>query len=190
MSKDKDLRKFTDIVERIEHLRKHLGLNKSRFSGEIGMKPQTYNNFIGSQGSKPNVELIFGIVNIFGVNPIWLLNGQGSMFLSEAEKVAAELAEGIPMKVANYGKFGEGENGYYTPVSNEEAAKLQKEIEALEVHLEKIDAQLKHIELQKIPALDRMVSLLRKYYELDPFSALSEFKDMLKRIEKRVGKHQ
>ena len=28
------------IIERVEQVRKHLGLNKSRFSAEIGMKAQ------------------------------------------------------------------------------------------------------------------------------------------------------
>ena len=74
------MRKFEDIIERIEYVRKYLNLNKSRYSSNIGMKPQTYNNFIGAQGSKPNIELIRGIVNRYGVNPTWLLNGEGEVF--------------------------------------------------------------------------------------------------------------
>lgn len=72
--------KFKEIIERIEWVRHDLEMNKSKFSKKIGMKPQTYNNFIGSQGSKPNVELIKGIVDAYRVCPIWLLTGEGLAF--------------------------------------------------------------------------------------------------------------
>ena len=74
-------RKFSEIIERIEYVRRRLSLNKSRFSKGIGMMPQTYNNFIGAQGSKPSIELILGLVNVYHVNPYWLLNGTGEIFL-------------------------------------------------------------------------------------------------------------
>ena len=76
--------KFPEIIERIEYVRGHLSMNKSRFSGGIGMKPQTYNNFIGVQGSKPNIELILGMLNVYHVNPYWLLNGTGEVFLESS----------------------------------------------------------------------------------------------------------
>lgn len=68
--------KFADIIERCEQVRRREGLNKTAFCGRIGIKPQTYNNFIGAQGSKPNVELLHGVVTQFGVNPLWLLTGK------------------------------------------------------------------------------------------------------------------
>ena len=73
-------RKFSEIIERVEYVRTSLSMNKSRFSSGIGMKPQSYNNFIGAQGSKPNIELILGVVNTYHVNPYWLLNGTGEVF--------------------------------------------------------------------------------------------------------------
>jgi transcriptional regulator with XRE-family HTH domain len=69
------MNRFKDIVDRAEEVRKQLGLNKAQFSARMGMSPQTYNNFVGKQSSKPNVELILGIVQAFGVEPMWLLNG-------------------------------------------------------------------------------------------------------------------
>ena len=59
-------------------------MNKSRFSSGIGMTPQTYNNFIGVQGSKPNIELIYGVFNVYHVNPYWPLNGTGEIFLESS----------------------------------------------------------------------------------------------------------
>jgi transcriptional regulator with XRE-family HTH domain len=76
------MRKFVDIISRAEEVRKKLGLNKSQFSHRIGMKPQTYNNFVGSQGSRPNMELFYGIVREFNVDPMWLLNGSGEPFVA------------------------------------------------------------------------------------------------------------
>lgn len=69
--------KTKDIIGRIEEVRTTLELKKSRFSTAIGMKPQTYNNFIGQQGSKPNVELITGVCKVYHVAPQWLLFGVG-----------------------------------------------------------------------------------------------------------------
>ncbi len=86
------MQKFSAIFERIEEVRRRLGLNKSRFAGAIEMSPQTYNNFIGVQGSKPNIELVSGVVERFKVNPYWLLNGTGEPFADgvEPESLAAE----------------------------------------------------------------------------------------------------
>ena len=68
--------KFREVIDRIEDRRKLLGLNKSKFAGAIGMKPQTYNNFIGAQGSKPNIELILGAIVKHGMDPMYLLTGK------------------------------------------------------------------------------------------------------------------
>jgi transcriptional regulator with XRE-family HTH domain len=76
--------KFSEIIDRIEYVRERLSMNKSRFSSAIGMKPQTYNNFIGPQGSKPNIELLLGMLNVYHVNPYWLLNGTGEIFLESS----------------------------------------------------------------------------------------------------------
>lgn len=75
------------IIARTEQLRKVSGLNKSRFCGLFGMTPQTYNNFIGAQGSKPNIELVMGVISAFReygrgrLNLEWFLFGEGEMFL-------------------------------------------------------------------------------------------------------------
>ena len=73
--------KFPEIIERVEYVRKYLGLNKKEFCGRFGMQPQTYLNYIGPQGSSPSIELIYGVFNEFHVNPTWLLNGTGEIFL-------------------------------------------------------------------------------------------------------------
>ena len=77
--------KFSEIIERVEYVRRRLSLNRSRFSARIDMKPQTYNNFIGAQGSKPSIELLLGMLNVYHVNPYWLLDGIGDVFLDSGD---------------------------------------------------------------------------------------------------------
>ncbi len=95
------MKKFADIIDRVEKIRHRLGLNKSRFVGAFDMTPQTYNNFIGSEGSKPNIELISGVVACFKVNPRWLLSGTGELFEEgvEPDQLAAEFG-GRPSDIA------------------------------------------------------------------------------------------
>jgi transcriptional regulator with XRE-family HTH domain len=174
------LRKFPEIIERIEYTRTHLGLNKSRFSAEIGMKPQTYNNFIGSQGSKPNVELIYGIVSRFGVNPIWLFTGSGQMFMDSRG--------GIP--TATRGQVAEtgAVSGYGASDSASRLVEdLKQELMAIEPLLRKVESEIKKIEGTHAPLLDRVVSVVKRYLELEPTKAAEEIKAMLARMEQQLS---
>jgi DNA-binding transcriptional regulator YiaG len=69
--------RLCEITERIEAARLALGLTKSAFCRAFGMKPQTYNNFTGVQGSKPNAALLLGVVTAYDVDARWLLTGEG-----------------------------------------------------------------------------------------------------------------
>lgn len=171
------LRKFPEIIERIEYIRTHLGLNKSRFSAEIGMKPQTYNNFIGSQGSKPNVELIYGIVTRFGVNPIWLFTGTGAIFL---ESRGASGGGAVP-SLGEAPALGGG-----NPASRL-VEDLKQELLALEPLLRKVEGEIKKIEGANAPLLDRLITVVRRYLEIEPVKAAEEIKDLLERMEKSLG---
>jgi transcriptional regulator with XRE-family HTH domain len=185
----KQAKKFSDIIERIEHLRTLLNLNKSRFSADIGMKPQTYNNFIGAQGSKPNVELIYGIVNKFGVNPMWLLNGAGPIFIDEMAR--QEYAGNAPEYSAAAGASASvQERGGEVPraLAPGTLEALKKELKTIEPLMQKVESQIKQAETTKMPLVDRLIGLLKRFYELDPVSAMEEFRETLKRIESRVTK--
>jgi hypothetical protein len=187
MSKPK---KFGDIIERIEYLRNLLNLNKSRFSADIGMKPQTYNNFIGAQASKPNVELIFGIVNRFGANPMWLLNGTEPIFLDES-KSAPYLGRSPAYRAEGGAPFGgvhEGRGGFALPPTPADLEALRAELKELEPVLRKAESQLQHVEQSRQNALERCISLLRRYYEINPAGTMAELRDLLKGIEQRLDK--
>ncbi len=187
MSKPK---KFADIIERIEYLRNLLNLNKSRFSGDIGMKPQTYNNFIGAQGSKPNVELIFGIVNQFGANPMWLLNGAGPVFLDES-KAAQYLGRSPAYRAEMAGVSGavhDASAGFATTPNRADIDKLRTELKTMEPLLRKAEGQLQLMEQSRLNVLERAMALLRRYYEVDPAGTIGEMRGLLQRLEQRTPK--
>lgn len=172
------MRKFPEIIERIEYIRTHLGLNKSRFSAEIGMKPQTYNNFIGSQGSKPNVELIYGIVTRFGVNPIWLFTGAGAMFLDSR---GGPGPGGTPAKGVDLAAIGAAD------ASTRVVEELRRELIKIEPLLRTVESEIKKIEGTHSSLLDRIVSVISRYLELDPVQGTEEVRQMLERMEKRLA---
>ena len=180
-----ELRKFTDIIERIEYVRNHLGLNKSRFSAEIGMKPQTYNNFIGSQGSKPNVELIFGVVNQFGVNPMWLLNGQGTIFMNGRDPME-RLVGRFGGKAAAFMAVREVGEGSAPETSQESLEKLHEELRQIDPLMIQLEEQVKRLEVNQLPTLDRLMDLLKRYFRVDPVNAVAEIKELLSRIDQHL----
>jgi transcriptional regulator with XRE-family HTH domain len=175
------LRKFPEIIERIEYVRTHLGLNKSRFSAEIGMKPQTYNNFIGAQGSKPNVELLYGIVTRFGVNPVWLFTGSGPVFMDN---------RGGPGPVSLRSQVGEsavsrGYEGTESPAQLVES--LKNELIAIEPLLRKIENEIRKLEGTHAPLLERLIAVMKRYLELEPAKAVEDIKQMLARMEEQLS---
>lgn len=188
----KQSKKFSEIIERIEYLRNLLKLNKSRFSADIGMKPQTYNNFIGAQASKPNVELLLGIVNMYGANPMWILNGTGPVFLDEQKRNEYLSASPRYQGRGPGALAGVHEEGaiLYQPSNSEQIESLKGEIKNIEPLLSKVDSQIRQVEIKHLPVVDRYIALLKRYYEVDPLSAIEEFRELLQRIELRIGKRK
>jgi hypothetical protein len=171
------LRKFPEIIGRIELLRFTLGMNKSRFSNAIGMKPQTYNNFIGAQGSKPNVELLHGIVTRFGANPMWVLTGKGSMFLERVQTSTRSRAS--------------HRNGA-SPNPSSEARKLKDDEFAIELAavrpiIERIETALGREDPSNDLLLDRLIFLFKQYLRVNPTESVAELSSVLERIEQRIG---
>lgn len=68
-----------EITERIEEVRKSLGLSKQEFCKLIRFPLGTYSNIAGARGSKPNAALLSSIAENIEVNPDWLLTGRGKM---------------------------------------------------------------------------------------------------------------
>lgn len=174
------MRKFEDIIERIEYVRKYLNLNKSRYSSDIGMKPQTYNNFIGAQGSKPNIELIRGIVNRYGVNPAWLLNGDGDVFTQEARLTHA--VGGEPLHV------GEGEGESLGRQFSDSLNDLQLQLKSLGPVLAQAENRIRELETGQQPLVEGLIKIMESYLEIDPVGANREIKIFIQKLDNRLQK--
>ena len=151
--------KFTEIIERTEQLRNQLGMNKSRFSSQIGMKPQTYNNFLGTQSTKPNIELIYGIIQQYNVNPMWLLRGEGSMFREGGSPNIAGMMPPIPPFLSS--------------------PELRESIDESGQVLKRMEGQMQHTIPGGIPAIHHSIEILKKYFEMDPIYTVHQIKAML-----------
>jgi DNA-binding transcriptional LysR family regulator len=172
------VRVFPDIVKRVEQVRVHLGLRKSVFTASIGMKPQTYNNFTGVQRSKPNIELLLGIVRKYRANPLWLLTGQGEMFLSAPEWAAYAdellVAGDLECPTATQASALASQA---SPPEAEETIELTAQLEA----------QLAKPELECLPVLSRLSQVLVQFLIRCPPDAKNELTFFLRRIVDRAA---
>jgi|SRR5579863_6186049 transcriptional regulator with XRE-family HTH domain len=167
------VQRFSDIIERVERIRVSLKLNKSQFAKLVGLTPQTYNNFVGAQGSKPNVELLHGLVTQVGVNPLWILTGRGTAFLGKASEVATPFAQfdqhrGQLEGTGGVAAFGESQDNA---------------LSTLEPLLRRVEDHLRRLETGPSPLLDRLQSVLVQYSKTNPDDVRREVEDLLRRIE-------
>ncbi len=81
------------MKDRIHELMTALGLTRQQFTEETLISPASLSN-IFNEKSKPTINHVNAILEAFpAVNPVWLLNGRGEMFLSDDE-VARQSAAG------------------------------------------------------------------------------------------------
>jgi repressor LexA len=87
------------IVERIYQLIEKQGISVNKFSKEIGVSNAYFAKMRASNGQVGS-GVVEKIVNVYGVNPSWLVMGQGSMYndriVSEPD-VTYGLKKGIPL---------------------------------------------------------------------------------------------
>lgn len=69
--------------ERIEELRKALGLTMEKFGERLGVGKTTISNI--KNGGNVTGQMEKSICREFGVNPVWLETGEGDMFLELSE---------------------------------------------------------------------------------------------------------
>ena len=175
--------KSAEIIERIEYIRNYLRLNKSRFSTEIGLKPQTYNNFIGSQGSKPSVDLILGTVNRFGASPNWILNGRGSVF--------QEWSSEQEQRMRPAGDMGTwagqlSDQSLAAPGFEQQRVDILQKLNSLEERTRENERRLEAIEGSRFPLLREFRSLLMQLLDLDPAKAEEMATEMVAKLKNTV----
>ena len=71
--------------ERFRELFEKLSLSQARFAEAIGMTAQAFSNFMQGRTQSLSLEVLDEIKKKFSVNPLWLLAGEGEMFVSEVE---------------------------------------------------------------------------------------------------------
>ncbi len=183
------MQKFRDIIERVEFVRRQLRMNKSQYAAEIDMKPQTYNNFIGSQASKPNIELIYGVVNRYGVNPLWMFTGKGSVFLADTQDSNWKIKTGGKKEISPWTE-GVKEDAPQFSIQGKESSSLKKSLDRMEPLLEELDTHLRYLERNKLPTMERMIFLLQRYYRLQPLLICDEMKKMLGNLQRKIDEKE
>jgi len=95
------------IGERIKILRKELKLSQPAFGEKIGVKRDVIANL--ELGRVPAKDLMQKMIcRTFNVNPLWLENGEGEMFLDTPDTILDDLAVEFDLSptemtiVANY----------------------------------------------------------------------------------------
>ena len=77
------MKKFTDVIHRIELVQKENGMSSNEFASAINISEKEYREMINGHDDPPNVELIPSVVMRYGIQPSWLLNGLGPMKLRD-----------------------------------------------------------------------------------------------------------
>ncbi len=93
----------TAIIARIEDMRHDLKLSRVKFAAGFWMCPQTYNNFIGQQGSKPSMELLMGVVEAYRSHDregalAWIVWGVGGPGVSDGDRLSRVEADVAKLK--------------------------------------------------------------------------------------------
>lgn len=73
------------MKERLKLLRKSLGLTQTEFADKIGKTMRSVQNYEAGTRQIDNTTTMF-ICSTFNVNPDWLLNGTGEMFIGDASR--------------------------------------------------------------------------------------------------------
>lgn len=73
--------------DRIREIIEKLGLKNSELGKVIGMNPQAFSNFLQGRTKDLSSSAINELKLKFNVDPLWLLTGEGEMFLSRREVV-------------------------------------------------------------------------------------------------------
>lgn len=88
--------------DRIIKLLKILNLTQKEFAGQIGITPGGFNDYIRGRAKDLSSNIIKNIVEKYGVNPTWLLTGEGNMFLpgkgpskKESQNTNLDIIEGM-----------------------------------------------------------------------------------------------
>jgi transcriptional regulator with XRE-family HTH domain len=78
------------LAERMKRLRKNLGLLQEDLARQLGISKTTIST-IENEKQLPTIPIIIGMINNYRVSPVWLLKGEGEMFIKDKEPVLSQL---------------------------------------------------------------------------------------------------
>ena len=143
------------------------------------MIPQTYNNFVGTQGSKPSIELVHGVGSRFNVNLTWLLYGKGAVFLDQ-ENALSELPTGIRRRSSGVAEAG---TEFFSQRQAEGLSELRGNLDALGPVIQEMKEGLRQVESRQFPLLEGLTNILRRFFEIDPAAATREVDEFLQKLK-------
>lgn len=82
-------RNFSDLLREVIH---SLRLKDIEFAQQCGIKKATLSNYVNGK-SFPDWQTLREIVRVFGINPSWLLTGEGEMFTCGSPQVSKNFPE-------------------------------------------------------------------------------------------------
>lgn len=86
------------LAQRIKNLRKELGLNQTEFATRIGITQTSLSQLEGEKNGI-SYDVFKAIVSEFNVNPVWLMDGIGTMYGAENTAATATSRGAIPLVV-------------------------------------------------------------------------------------------
>lgn len=79
----------TSIGERLELILRHYNLTKKQFAESISYSPGNITDWIKGR-YKPSSKALVNIENIYKVSQNWLINGTGTMFITDISNINSE----------------------------------------------------------------------------------------------------
>jgi transcriptional regulator with XRE-family HTH domain len=86
------------LAQRIKNLRKELGLNQTEFATRIGITQTSLSQLEGEKNGI-SYDVFRAIVSEFNVNPVWLMDGIGTMYATENSMATTASRGAIPLVV-------------------------------------------------------------------------------------------
>jgi len=75
------------MKERLKIIIKSLGINQKKLAESVGLQPSTISDFMNGRFKSLSSDTIEKLYRVYGVNPLWLLTGEGEMFLFNSSDI-------------------------------------------------------------------------------------------------------
>ena len=119
-------------------------------------------------------------MNRYGVNPTWLLNGEGDVFTEEGRLTHA--IGGVPLHVAD------GDGNTLARKYSDSLNDLQLQLKSLDPVLSQAENRIRELESGQQPLIEGLTKIMEKYLEIDPVGANREIRIFIQKLDLRLQK--